>query len=421
MSAAEQKIPHPGMGFPQFVVLMAALMALSAFGIDGMLPALPELARGYQVTRANDQQLVVTLYLLSFGVAQLFFGPMMDRYGRKPVLLWGLGFYALFSLMAAVAPTFHLLLVARCLQGVAVATTRVAPVSIIRDSYSGRKMAQVMSLCMLVFMTVPILAPTLGLGVMMVASWRWIFGVLAIATAAVAVWAAVKLPETLKPEDRRPINLAQVADSFRIVVGSRLGMGYTLAMAVLFGSLFGFINSAPQLFSEAFHAPQLFPIVFATTAGSMAASSLVNARIVNRLGMRLISHSALLGFTALAAVHCAVALGGHETVLSFAILQAMTMFCFGMISGNFSSMAMEPLGHVAGAAASAQGFITMVGGSITGFLIGQMFDGTAVPITVGFTLCGLLCLGVVLVVEKGRLFVARSAPAGTATPPPAVH
>ena len=411
--------PHPGMGFPQFVVLMAALMALSAMGIDAMLPALPQIARGFHVAQANQQQLVVTVFLLSFGAAQLFFGPLVDRYGRKPILLWGLGFYGLFSLVAALAPTFELLLVARALQGVAISTTRVAPISIIRDCYSGRRMAQVMSLAFLVFMAVPIMAPALGQAVILVASWRWIFGAFAIVTALVAVWVLIKLPETLRPEDVRPINLFEIVDAFRITLRSRLGMGYSLAQTVLFGGLFGFINSAPQVFEDALGAADKFTMGFAIVAAFIACASLVNARLVNRLGMRVMSHTALMIFIVTSGVHATIAVTGHESLVSFLILQSITMFCFGLMSGNFGAMAMEPLGHVAGAAASVQGFVSMVGGSIIGFAIGQSFNGTLVPITLGYLTCGFIALGIVLWAEKGRLFAAHAHPAGEA--PPAMH
>lgn len=411
--------PHPGMGLTQFVVLMAAMMALSAMGIDAMLPALPQIAHTYAVPQANQQQLVVTVFLLSFGAAQLIFGPLVDRYGRKPIILWGLVFYALFSLVAALAPSFELLLVARCLQGVSISTTRVAPVSIIRDCYSGRRMAQVMSLTSLVFMAVPILAPTLGQAIILVASWRWIFGALTIASTLVAIWALLKLPETLHPQDRRDINLGEIAAAGRIALKSRLGMGYSLAQTLLFGALFGFINSAPQVFSDALKAPERFTLSFAVIAGSIACASLVNARLVNRLGMRVMSHSALMVFITAAAIHATLAVTGHETLISFVVLQSICMFCFGLMAGNFGAMAMEPLGHIAGAAASIQGFTTMVGGSIIGFFVGQSFDGTLVPITLGFVTCGLIALAIVVWAEKGRLFAAHAHTAGD--PPPMAH
>jgi DHA1 family bicyclomycin/chloramphenicol resistance-like MFS transporter len=322
-------------------------------------------------------------------------------------LLWGLGLYAAFGLMAALSTSFGMLLAARCLQGVAVASTRVAPISIVRDCYSGRRMAQVMSLSFIVFMAVPILAPTLGQTVILFASWRWIFGVLAIASFTVALWTTIKLPETLKPEDRREINFTETFEAFRIALRSGVGMGYTL---------FGFINSAPQVFDQALHRPERFTVTFATIAAFIALSSLVNARLVPRLGMRVMSHSALIGFITVSIVHAAVALTGHETLLTFAVLQSATMFSFGLMSGNFGALAMEPLGHVAGAAASAQGFISMVGGSVIGFLVGQQFDGSVVPITLGYVACGLIALGIVLVVEKGRLFAAHSGPPGAPLP-----
>lgn len=411
--------PHPGMGFPQFVVLMAAMMALSAMGIDAMLPALPQIAHSFKIAQANQQQLVVTVFLLSFGAAQLIFGPLVDRYGRKPILLWGLGFYGLFSLVAALAPTFELLLVARALQGVSISVTRVAPISIIRDSYSGRRMAQVMSLTSLVFMAVPILAPTLGQAIILIASWRWIFGALTIAATLVATWCLIKLPETLKPQDRRDINLSEIVVAARETLRSRVGMGYSLAQTVLFGALFGFINSAPQVFADALHAPEKFTVSFGIVAGFIACASLVNARFVNRLGMRVMSHSALMLFIASAVIHASIALTGHETLVSFVILQSIAMFCFGLMAGNFGAMAMEPLGHIAGAAASIQGFTAMVGGSIIGFLVGQSFDGTLAPITIGYVVCGLTALCIVLWAEKGKLFQAHAHPTGEA--PPMAH
>ncbi len=415
-ASAETPNPHPGMSLTHFVVMIAALMALGALGIDSMLPALPAIARSYHVARPNDQQLVVSVFLLSYGLAQLLYGPLMDRYGRKPILLWGLAFYTLFSLSAALAPTFGMLLLSRCLQGVAVAATRVAPTSIVRDCYAGRRMAQVMSLTSLVFMVVPIVAPAMGQAIILVVSWRWIFGVLAIATAATGLWALIKLPETLHPEDRRAINLAEVVGAFRITLRNRVGMGYTLASTVVFGGLLGFINSAPQVFDEAFHQPQRFTTVFAIVAGFIAVASLINARLVNRLGMRKIAHGALLAFIGVSAVHCAVALTGRETIATFTVLQAAGMFFFGLMSGNFGAMAMEPLGHVAGAAASVQGFISMVGGASIGFVIGQAFDGTLAPLTLGYLISGLVALAIVLAAEKGRLFAAHNAPGGDVPP-----
>lgn len=409
-AADAEKTTLKGPGFPEFVALIAMMMALNALAIDSMLPALPAIGDALGVVSENSRQWVITAYLLGFGVTQIIYGPLADRFGRKPVLMVGLGLYVVFSVLAAFSPTFELLIAARVGTGIGAAALRVLAVSIVRDRYSGRTMARVMSLSFLVFLGVPILAPALGQLILTVAPWPWVFGVLAVGGAAFALWAAIRLPETLNPEDRMPIQPGRIATAFREALTNRLSMGYTLAITAISGALFGFINSSQQIFFDAFHQPQLFTVVFAAIAGGIALASLLNARLVERLGSRLISHTALLGFITFSAIHAAVATGGHETIWTFAVLQGLTMFCFGFVVGNFGSMAMEPMGHIAGTASSVQGFISTTFGASLGFLIGQQFDGSAAPMTVGFVVLGLVALGFVLFAERGRLFTARNRP-----------
>jgi DHA1 family bicyclomycin/chloramphenicol resistance-like MFS transporter len=399
-----------GPGFPEFVALIAMMMALNALAIDAMLPALPAIGDALGVASENGRQWVITAYLLGFGVAQIVYGPLADRFGRKPILMIGLALYIVFSLLAAFSPTFELLIAARVGTGIGAAALRVLAVSIVRDRYSGRTMARVMSLSFLVFLGVPMLAPALGQLVLTVAPWRGVFGVLAAAGTAFAIWAAIRLPETLHPEDRMPIQAGRIASAFRAALTNRRSIGYTLAITAISGALFGFINSSQQIFFDVFHAPGLFTVLFGAVAGGIAIASLLNARLVERLGSRLISHTALLGFILMSAIHAAVAVSGHETIWTFAVLQALTMFCFGFIAGNFGSMAMEPMGHIAGTASSAQGFISTTGGATLGFVIGQQFNGSTVPMTTGFVLLGLMALVSVLFAERGHLFRARNLP-----------
>ncbi|WP_372520018.1 multidrug effflux MFS transporter [Brevundimonas sp.] len=406
MQAGNVTTPKPvrGPGFPEFVALIAMMMALNALAIDMMLPALPAIGEALSVASENSRQWVITAYLLGFGVAQLIYGPLADRYGRKPVLMVGLGLYVLFSVAAAFTTTFEALILARLGTGLGAAALRVLAVSIVRDRYSGRTMARVMSLSFLVFLGVPILAPTLGQLVLFVAPWRWIFGVLALAGSGFMIWALIRLPETLAPENRLPIRFGRIAEAFRAVVSDRLSVGYTLAMTAITGSLFAFINSSQQIFFDVFDQPALFTTVFGLMAAGIAVASLTNARLVERMGSRRLSHLALIGFVTSAAVHAGVALSGHESLISFALLQGLTMFCFGFIAGNFGALAMNNMGRIAGTASSVQGFVSTTFGSLTGFLIGQSFDGTAAPMTVGITTCGIMALVAVLVAERGRLF-----------------
>lgn len=405
-----QAVPYErarhGMGQTQFVALIAALMAVNALAIDAMLPALPAISASLGLAAGNRQQWIVTSYLLGFGAAQIVYGPLADRFGRKPVLLAGLAIYVACSAAAAASTTFDTLLAARVLQGVGAASTRVLAVSIVRDCYAGSQMARVMSFSFLVFLAVPIMAPTAGQVIMLVGPWRWIFGALTLFATAIMVWTALRLPETLHPANRIPIEPSHLARAFRTVVTNRPAMGYMLAMAMMLGGLFGFLSSAQQVFADVFRTPGLFTTIFAIVAGFMALSSLVNARIVGRVGTRRVSHVALLGYIGCAMLHAGFALAGLETLPVFTILQAGMLFAFGLVVSNFGALAMGPLGHVAGIGSSIQGFVTTLGGAVLGSCVGQSFNGTLVPMTLGFAGYGVLALLFVLVAEDGKLFGA---------------
>ncbi len=397
-------VSRPDVGFKEFVALVAAIMAVNALAIDSMMPALALIGHDLGIVAENDRQWVITAYMLGFGAAQLVYGPLADRYGRKPILKISLSIYIVFSVLSALSVSFEMMLAARVFQGIGAAASRVLVISIVRDRFSGRQMARVMSLAMIVFLAVPILAPSLGQLILLVAPWRWIFGGLAVFGAAVMVWIVMRLPETLHPEDRLPLSLPAIARAFKVSLTTRMAVGYMLAMTLVLGGLFGFINSAQQVFVDVFDEPLTFTLNFAVIAGFMALASLTNARIVGKLGTRRVSHTALIGYIAVCAVHTIVVFAGYESLTTFTIFQAVMMFCFGLMAPNFGSMAMEPLGHVAGTGSSVQGFCTTIGGALIGFFIGQAFDNTVKPLMVGFLGCALAGLVVVLITERGRLF-----------------
>ncbi|MFK7994253.1 MAG: multidrug effflux MFS transporter [Granulosicoccus sp.] len=395
--------PHPGLSFGAFVLMMAGFMALNGLAVDTMLPALPAIGDDLGVENPNSRQWVITSYLLGFGIFQLIYGPLSDRFGRRPVLLLGVSIYIVFSLITVFAGSFETVVLSRFLQGAGTAASRVLVIAIVRDCYSGRKMAKVMSLSFIIFLLVPILAPAIGQGVMLFFSWHWIFLGLAIYAMGLTFWAWRYLPETLQGEHRLPLSLARVNTAFLLVVTTRQSLGYSVAMMLMMGTIFGYINSAQQLFADTFNTPQLFTVYFAMTALSMAFASLLNAHIVERLGTRLVSHTAMCAMLVVSLLHWALALSGNETLTAFVVFQSLSMFFFGLASPNFGAMAMEPVGHIAGTASSVQGCITTVGGAILGYLVGQAFDGTAVPFAFSYV---LLCLAslVVLIVTEGRLF-----------------
>lgn len=403
-SARAVASPHPGMSFAEFVALIAALMALNALSIDVMIPGLPQIGEALGVDDENQRQLVIGAYLIGFGVSQLAYGPLSDRFGRKPVLAVGLVLFALAALGAMLAQDFSHLLLARVIQGLGAGAPRVIAVSLARDCYGGREMGRVMSLAMMVFMAVPILAPSVGQVILLLGPWRWIFFVLLFGGVATLLWARFRLPETLPPERRRPISVSAVTSAYLETITTRVSCGYMVGMGILLGGLFGFINSAQQIFVGVFDLGTTFTLYFAAIALSMSGAAFLNSRLVGRFGMRRLSHGALILYIAVGSVHAALAHAGLAPFPVFFALQGVNMFLFGFIGANFNAMAMDPLGHIAGTASSMIGFFTTTTGAVVGALIGQAFDGTVFPMTLGFACLGLLSLGAVLVGEGGRLF-----------------
>lgn len=414
MSDSFQSVPKTlgGMGRAEFIAMMAFLMALNALAIDIMLPGLQEIGAALNVENENHRQYVVSAYLIGFGVAQLFYGPIADRFGRRIPMIVGLAIYVVSSLAVVFVPSFESLLLLRFIQGIGSAATRVITVSIVRDVFGGRQMAEVMSLIMMVFMVIPVVAPGTGQVIMLFGDWHWIFVFMAVIALIVGVWMYVRLPETLAAEDTRPFTVKVIFDGFRIVLTNRVALCYTIASTFIFGALFGFINSAQQVYVGIYGLGVWFPVAFAAVALFMALSSFVNAKLVGRFGMRKLSHGSLLGFIAINALWLAVQVLGPQPMPFFLFITffSLAMFQFGWIGSNFNSLAMEPLGHVAGTASSVLGFMGTIGGSLIGAAIGQAFDGTALPMVAGFFVVGFIGLVFVLIGEKGRLFQAHNKP-----------
>ncbi|MBB4155186.1 DHA1 family bicyclomycin/chloramphenicol resistance-like MFS transporter [Sphingomonas jinjuensis] len=391
-------------GFVEFVALVAALMSLTALGIDSMLPALPAIGEALNVDSDNHRQFVVTAFVVGFGAAHLIHGPLADRFGRRRVLLCSMAGYAVANAAAAMAGSFTLLLIARVVGGALIAATRVATVALVRDCFHGRAMAKVMSIAFMVFMLVPILAPSFGQGVLLFANWRGIFWAISVASLVVFTWFYLRMPETLKPEDALPLSVGRIVGGWEVTVRDRWSLGYTLASGMLLGALYGYLNSVQQIVSETFGHGSWLGGMFAATSFLMAIANLTNARLVMRLGTRLISHSALTLLILLSAVHLTLALAGIENLWTFLALQAVTMACFGLATSNFSAMAMENMGHIAGTASSVQGFVSVLLGSGIGVVIGQAFDGTTRPLEAGFLICGIISFVIVAITERGRLY-----------------
>ena len=384
--------------------LLAGLMALNAFAIDAMIPALPAIGDTFSVAEENHRQLVVVAYLIGFGSTQLLWGPLADRFGRKPILATGIALYAGFALLCGVAESFTVLIAARALQGASAAVTRVLVVAMVRDLYRGEAMARVMSLVFMVFMLVPVLAPSIGQAILLFAPWRAIFLVLAAYGLIMLAWSHVRLPETLHPEFRRSLAWRDMAGAAWETIREPQSRGYTLALTVTFGGLTAYIASVQQIVFDAFQAPNAIGLVFAAVAAPMALASWLNSRFVGRFGLRRVGHSGAVAFALVTALHALVAAAGHETLAMFVLLQGLAMACFAFTSSNMGTLAMEHMGPIAGTASSVQGVVGTIGGSLIGLAIGQAFDGTALPFLLGTAACASLSLLIVLVTEPRRLF-----------------
>ncbi len=403
-----QKAPMLGRG--EFIALIAAIMAINALAVDIMLPGLPQIGTSLGIASENHVQFVITAYLLGFGVSQLFYGPLSDRFGRRVPLFVGLAIYILAALASAFVNDFTTLIVLRVLQGLGAAGTRVIAVSVVRDKFAGRQMAEVMSLVMMIFMILPVVAPATGQLIMLFGEWHLIFIFMALTALMIAFWAFVRLPETLPQSQRRPLTISSVIGGFTIVLSNRIALFYTLGTSFILGALFGYINSAQQIFVDIYELGRLFPLAFAAVATTLALASFLNSRLVGRFGMRRISQTMLLVFIAFSLSWLVLSLI-FDGPLPFPLLMALYMiiiFSFSLVTSNFNALAMEPLGTVAGTASSVLGFAQTVIGAALGAIIGQSFDGTTTPVAMGYCVLGILALGCVLIAERGKLFQVQN-------------
>jgi DHA1 family bicyclomycin/chloramphenicol resistance-like MFS transporter len=385
-------------------------MAVNALGVDLMLPALADIGRDLSVSTPNHRQWIVTAYMIGFGAGQLVYGPLADRFGRKPILVVTLAGFVAAAIFAAGSVTFAGLLGARLLQGLMSASTRVLAVAIVRDGASGRQMARTMSIAQMIFFLVPILAPTLGQALLAFGPWRFIFYALGAFAALVLAWTLVRLPETLPIARRVPISIAALRQSYRLTLTNRFSIGYAIAASLTFGGILAFVSSAQQIFVDEFGAGDQFTLLFAVCACAMGVASFANSRLVERLGTRLISQSAVLALIVLSLVHVVVIEAGWESLGSYIVFQALSMTCIGLCGSNFGAMAMEPVGHIAGTASSLQGFITSLGAVVVSLAIGQSYSGTTLPLAVGYLGIGVALLGIIYVIESGQLFQPRQSP-----------
>lgn len=398
-TASSSKRP---IGETELIVLMASLMSLQALGIDSMLPALGKIGEELGAT-GNDRQFVISSYFLGSGIGAFFPGAFADRFGRRPVLFIGIVSYVVLSLACSLATEFSTLIGLRIAQGVLCAGLSVVPTAIVRDRFGGDRMARMMSLIVMIFLAVPIMAPALGQLVLMIADWRGIFLGMALLSLVVGIWVWMRLPESLVEENVQDIDPKTILRNMGRSLSNRVSFGYVAGSALVFGSLFGFLNSSQQLIGEAFGAGDYFALIFGASIMGMVVASFTNSRIVERFGARRVSHTALIGFLLISLVQLSSA-GPNQSLWQFVPLLALSMTMLGFVGSNFGSIAMQPFQEFAGAASSAHMSLRMITGAFLGAAIGQAYDGTARPLAIAMLVCSTVSLSLVLFSERGKLF-----------------
>jgi MFS transporter, DHA1 family, multidrug resistance protein len=406
MTSAAQTIADFRIGRREFTILISMIMALAAIGIDLMLPAFDDIRAHFGlVPDSPDVAQIVTMFLLGMAISQYVYGPLADRFGRRPVLYAGFAVYFVGALGAALAPSLELILLSRFIWGMGAAGPRVVSVSIVRDIYSGEEMAKAMSFILAIFIMVPILAPSIGAGLIAVFGWRSTFAFGAVMVTAVAFWAR-RLPETLDEADRRPINPAAIGSATWEVLTNRQTMGYTLARTATFGAFSSYLASSERIFGEIYGRPDQFPFIFGGISASMGVAILVNTKLVDRIGARRTVHTFLSVYLGWAFLFWAVtaAADGQPSFWVFVGCLAVLAGMHALLIPNFNTISMWPMGHIAGTASAVIGTIPVAGGALIGLIIDRQYTDSVAPLVIAFAVLGTLSFLFVLWAEGGNLF-----------------
>lgn len=392
-----------GRAAPAFLVFLALMTSVVAMTIDAVLPALDAIDAELGFASPNDRQLVVIMVFVGMGLSQVVYGPLADGIGRKRTAMLGWGVFTAGTLMGMFAATPLAMFAGRFLQGLGAGGPRIVAIAVVRDLYEGRPMARILSLVMTVFMLVPMFAPLLGQWTEALGGWRAIFGLYLAMAAVAGGWYLLAVPETLDPAQRRPLSPRPVIAAFAEVLGTRSTMLYTAAAMLVFGAFVVYLATAQQVLEEGYALGPLFPWAFGALAFAFALASIGNSRLVMRLGMRPLSRAALIQMIVTGAVAAAITAGdGLPPLWLFMALMSLIFFSVAVLFPNLNALALEPLGHLAGTAASVVSTVAMLGSVPVGYVIARGYDGSVGPLFLGFAVLGAGALGMVMLAERAR-------------------
>ena len=378
----------------EFIALMAAMISLDAFSIDAMIPALNHISMDLDIAKDNHRQYIITSIFLGFAIGVLFYGFLSDSFGRKIPVIAGFIIYGAGVVICLTADNFSVLLSGRILQGIGVAGPYVLSLAIIRDRYSGSKMAQVMSFIMMVFITVPIIAPLAGQGILMLSNWRGIFFAMGLFAIFVLVWFWLRQPETLKPQDRTHFHLYQIARQTKEIFIHPQSLRYMFALGMISGAFFAYLSTSQQVFQQMYQLGDLFPIVFASISAIMGLSSYFNSRWTEVFELtKLINYSLLVIIGAsIMMMLFTIFSSGNPPLPAFILYMLCVFFCYGLLFGNITTMALEPMAHIAGSASSIVTSISTLASIVLATIIGSQLENTIYPVVIGFGALAFIAL-----------------------------
>ncbi len=385
----------------EFIALMAALMSSVALTIDALLPALPQIGSYLQVVNTNDNQLLITMIFLGLGFGQLIFGPLSDSFGRKPVVYVGFMLFIVASIMCVTTQNFEMMILGRVLQGIGLSSPRTMAITIIRDRYSGDYMAKIISIVVMVFILVPVIAPALGQFLLNFYHWKAIFYLNLILGVVVMIWFWKRQPETLKKENRIPLTWGLFSNGTMEFLKYKRAVAFTLVSGFITGSFMVYLSTSQQIFEQQYNMAELFPYIFASLAISVGLATFMNSQLVVRYGMFKIAYTAMIAFVAISILYVVLFWSGKNPSVYVLIgFCSMQFFSIGFLFGNLRALAMQPLGHIAGIGAAINGFVSTVMAVPIANYIGSFVYESVLPLFIGFSIFGILSLLIFLLLKK---------------------
>lgn len=390
----------------EFIALMASLMALVALSIDALLPALSQIGISIGYTKETDGQLLVTMIFLGLGIGQLFFGPLSDTYGRKNMVYTGLILFVLASVVCIYAKSLEMMLFGRVLQGIALSSPRTISISIIRDSYEGDYMAKIMSFVTVIFIIVPTVAPALGQLILDHYSWQTIFSSQLVFVLLVAIWFAMRQPETLSKTNRLPFTFRVLVNGIKETFSYKQTTICTLISALITGSFMVYLSASQQVFQLQYGLVNEFAYIFASLALTVGGATFINGQLVMIYGMKKLLLYALIGYVLVSTTYVFLYFNAENPPVGIMLVFfGIQFFCLGFIFGNLRALMMQPIGHIAGIGAAVTGFVATLFSVPLATFIGSFISKTALPMFIGFAVCSSIALVLFATIFKNRTAV----------------